>query len=64
MAASSAQSDDLHWIDALSIASDRHLYAIVNQFDRQGILPNGQDLRRRPFLLVRLPINAGPVRLG
>ncbi|MBM9503063.1 L-dopachrome tautomerase-related protein [Actinacidiphila acididurans] len=59
-----AQGDGLHWIDTLSVASDRHLYAIVNQFDRQGIFHNGQDLRRKPYLLVRLPINAGPVRLG
>jgi sugar lactone lactonase YvrE len=59
-----AQGDDLHWIDTLSVASDRHLYAIVNQFDRQALFHNGQDLRRKPYLLVELPINAGPVRLG
>lgn len=59
-----AQSDQLHWIDTLSVASDRHLYAIVNQFDRQAIFHNGQDLRRKPYLLIRLPIDAGPVKLG
>ncbi|EPD69459.1 L-dopachrome tautomerase-related protein [Streptomyces sp. HGB0020] len=58
-----AQGDDLHWVDTLSVASDRHLYAIVNQFDRQGLFHGGQDLRRKPYLLVRLPIDAGPVRL-
>jgi len=59
-----AQGDDLHWVDTLSVASDRHLYAIANQFDRQPMFHNGADLRRKPYLLVRLPIHAGPVRLG
>lgn len=58
-----AQGSDLNWIDTLSIASDRHLYATANQLDRLAPFHEGQDLRRKPYLLVRLPIDAGPVRL-
>jgi sugar lactone lactonase YvrE len=57
-----AQGEDLVWIDTLSVAADRHLYATVNQFDRQALF-RGTDLRRKPYLLIRLPIDAGPVRL-
>ncbi|WP_326613504.1 major royal jelly family protein [Streptomyces scopuliridis] len=58
-----AQGRDLIWVDTLSVASDRHLYAIANQLDRLSPFHEGQDLRRKPYLLVRLPIDAGPVRL-
>ncbi|MFI1358221.1 hypothetical protein ACH4TV_32270 [Streptomyces sp. NPDC020898] len=52
------------WIDSLAIASDRHLYATANQVNRQPLFHEGKDLRRKPYLLVRLPIDAGPVRLA
>ncbi|MFI1700464.1 L-dopachrome tautomerase-related protein [Streptomyces bobili] len=58
-----AQGADLLWVDTLSVASDRHLYAIANQVNRLSPFHEGQDLRRKPYLLVRLPIDAGPVRL-
>ncbi|MER6954056.1 L-dopachrome tautomerase-related protein [Streptomyces sp. NPDC000618] len=58
-----AQGTDLNWIDTLSVASDRHLYATANQLDRLAPFHEGKDLRRKPYLLVRLPIDAGPVRL-
>lgn len=58
-----AQGTDLNWIDILSIASDGHLYATANQLDRLAPFHEGQDLRRKPYLLVRLPIDAGPVKL-
>ncbi|MEU3788064.1 L-dopachrome tautomerase-related protein [Streptomyces sp900129855] len=58
-----AQGRDLLWVDTLSIASDRHLYAIANQLNRLSPFHEGKDLRRKPYLLVRLPIDAGPVRL-
>jgi sugar lactone lactonase YvrE len=58
-----AQGTDLNWVDTLSVASDRHLYATANQLDRLSPFHEGQDLRRKPYLLVRLPIDAGPVRL-
>ncbi|WP_234330209.1 major royal jelly family protein [Streptomyces acidiscabies] len=59
-----AQGHELTWIDTLSIASDRHLYAIANQVNRQALFHEGKDLRRKPYLLVRLPIDAGPVKLA
>ncbi|MER5209470.1 L-dopachrome tautomerase-related protein [Streptomyces sp. NPDC002838] len=58
-----AHGPDLVWADTLCVASDRHLYATVNQLNRHGDFHEGRDLRRRPYLLVRLPIDAGPVRL-
>ncbi|QIQ04143.1 L-dopachrome tautomerase-related protein [Streptomyces liangshanensis] len=58
-----AKNDRLHWVDTLSVASDGHLYAIANQFDRQALFHNGKDLRQKPYLLVRLSIDAGPVTL-
>lgn len=59
-----AQGTDLMWVDTLSVASDRHLYAIANQANRQPPFHKGEDLRSQPYLLVRLPIDAGPVRLA
>lgn len=58
-----AQGSDLIWVDTLSVASDRHLYAIANQLNRLSPFHEGKDLRRKPYLLVRLSIDAGPVRL-
>ncbi|NGO15118.1 gluconolaconase [Streptomyces sp. HC44] len=58
-----AQGPDLIWVDTLSVASDHHVYAIANQLNRQAKHQEGHDLRRKPYLLVRLPIDAGPVRL-
>lgn len=59
-----AQGSDLIWIDTLSLAPDRHLYAIANQVNRQALFHEGKDLRRKPYLLLRLPLDAGPVRLA
>ncbi|MCX5521460.1 major royal jelly family protein [Streptomyces bobili] len=59
-----ARGRDLLWVDTLSIASDRHLYATANQLNRLSPFHEGKDLRRKPYLLVRLPIDAGPVRLA
>ncbi|MEU2510341.1 L-dopachrome tautomerase-related protein [Streptomyces sp. NPDC007863] len=61
--APSPRGTDLIWVDTLSVASDRHLYATANQLNRMSLFHEGEDLRRKPYLLVRLPIDAGPVRL-
>jgi sugar lactone lactonase YvrE len=58
-----ARGADLVWVDTLSVASDGHVYAIANQLNRQAGFHEGQDLRRKPYLLVRVPIDGGPVRL-
>ncbi|MEV0225514.1 L-dopachrome tautomerase-related protein [Streptomyces sp. NPDC050704] len=57
------QGPDLIWVDTLSVAHDRHVYGIANQLNRQANYHEGQDLRRKPYLLVRAPIDAGPVLL-
>lgn len=58
-----AQSSELAWIDTLSIGTDRRLYFTANQLDRQAGFNTGTDLRRKPYLLLRMPIDAGPVLL-
>jgi len=58
-----AQGPELVWIDTLSVAADGHIYAIANQLNRQAPYHEGVDLRRKPYLLVRVPTDAGPVRL-
>jgi sugar lactone lactonase YvrE len=57
------QSPIILWPDTLSVATDRHLYFTVNQLHRRAQYHNGQDLRVRPFALLRTPIDAGPARL-
>jgi sugar lactone lactonase YvrE len=55
--------DRLLWPDTMSVAADGHLYVTANELYRQAQYQGGQDLRRKPYLLVRTPIDAGPVRL-
>lgn len=51
------------WPDTLSVASDGYLYGTSNQLERQKNYHNGRDLRRKPYLLYRVKIDAGPVLL-
>ncbi len=51
------------WPDTLSVAADGHLYFTANQLHRQPNYNAGKDLRQKPYLLLRIPIDAGPVRL-
>jgi sugar lactone lactonase YvrE len=53
----------LLWPDTMSVAADGHLYVTVNQLYRQARYRGGEDQRRRPYVLFRTPIDAGPVRL-
>jgi len=53
----------LLWPDTLSVASNGYLYVTANQLHRQARYQQGQDLRRRPFSLFRVRIDAGPVLL-
>ncbi|MFD3505003.1 hypothetical protein ACFWWT_42700 [Streptomyces sp. NPDC058676] len=41
---------------------DARLYATANQLNRLSPFHEGQDLRRKHYLLVRLRIDAQPVR--
>jgi len=45
------------WPDTLSLAADGFLYFTVNQIERQGTFHNGQDLRKKPYVLFRVKVN-------
>ena len=53
----------LLWPDTLSLAHDGYLYVTANQLHRQARFHNGRDLRRKPYTLFRVKVNAKPVRL-
>jgi sugar lactone lactonase YvrE len=53
----------LLWPDTLSLASDGYLYVTVNQLHRQARFHNGRDMRRKPYTLFRIKVNAKPVLL-
>jgi sugar lactone lactonase YvrE len=53
----------LLWPDTMSVAAGGHLYVTANQLYRQDKYRGGQDQRRKPYVLFRTPIDAGPVRL-
>lgn len=54
----------LLWPDTLSVATDGYLYVTANQLHRQARFHGGRDLRRKPYVLFRIPIHAPPVLLG
>ena len=51
------------WPDTMSVANDGYLYVTSNQLNRQKDYHNGHDLRVKPYLLMRIKIDAGPVEL-
>ena len=53
----------LLWPDTLSLASNGYLYVTANQLHRQARFHNGHDMRRKPYTLFRVKINAKPVLL-
>jgi sugar lactone lactonase YvrE len=53
----------LLWADTMSIANDGYLYVTANQLHRQPRYQEGKDLRRKPYVLFRVKIDAHPVRL-
>jgi len=53
----------LLWPDTMSIANDGYLYVTANQLHRQPRYQEGKDLRRKPYVLFRVKIDAQPVRL-
>ncbi len=53
----------LLWADTMSIATDGYLYVTANQLHRQPKYQEGKDLRRKPYTLFRVKINAQPVLL-
>jgi sugar lactone lactonase YvrE len=53
----------LLWPDTLSIAADWFIYVTANQLHRQARFNKGRDLRRKPYTLFRVRIDAQPVLL-
>lgn len=53
----------LLWPDTLSLASNGYLYVTANQLHRQARFHNGRDMRRKPYTLFRVKVNAKPVLL-
>jgi sugar lactone lactonase YvrE len=51
------------WPDTLSLAADGYLYFTANQLHRQAQFHGGKDLRRKPYALFRVKVDAGPVLL-
>jgi len=58
-----AHDPRLLWPDTLSVAADGYLYVTANQLHRQKRYNEGRDLRRKPYTLFRVRIDAEPVRL-
>ncbi len=52
------------WPDTMSLADDGYLYFNANQLNRQPMLHNGQDLRKKPYVMFRIKTDAKPVRLA
>jgi sugar lactone lactonase YvrE len=54
----------LLWPDTLSLATDGYLYVTANQLHRQARFHKGKDLRRKPYSLFRIRVDAQPVLLS
>ncbi|MBV9865594.1 MAG: hypothetical protein JO316_09610 [Abitibacteriaceae bacterium] len=53
----------LLWTDTMSVATDGYLYVTSNELHRQARYHNGRDLRRKPYGLFRVRVDAKPVLL-
>jgi sugar lactone lactonase YvrE len=51
----------LLWPDALSVATDGHLYVTANQLHRQARYHRGKDLREKPYSLIHIKLETRPV---
>ncbi|MGX1349545.1 sugar lactone lactonase YvrE [Bradyrhizobium elkanii] len=54
----------LIWPDTMAIGPDDKLYITSSQHNRGPLFHDGTDQRKRPFVLYRVGIGAGPVRAG
>lgn len=52
------------WPDSLSLGRDNYLYFTANQRGREPELHDGHDLRRKPYVLFRVPVDASPLLLA
>lgn len=53
----------LLWPDTLALAANGYLYVSVNQLPRTPLFNDGVDMRVPPFQLIRVPVDARPIRL-
>jgi sugar lactone lactonase YvrE len=53
----------LLWPDTMSLSDDGYLYVTANQLYDQPTMHNGKDMRRKPYALFRVKVDARPVRL-
>ena len=53
----------LLWPDTLSLATDGYLYVTANLLHRQARFHKGKDLRRKPYSLFRIRVDAQPILL-
>jgi sugar lactone lactonase YvrE len=53
----------LLWPDTLSLSADGYLYVTANQLHRQARFHRGKDLRKKPYSLFRVRVDAKPVSL-
>lgn len=51
------------WPDTLALAMGGHLYFTANQLHRRPPFHEGRDLRRKPYVLFRVHVDASPVLL-
>lgn len=58
-----AHDPTMLWPDTMSLAADGYLYFTANQLHRQKNYQNGKDLREKPYSVLRLKVDAGPVAL-
>jgi sugar lactone lactonase YvrE len=59
-----AHRPEMLFVDTLAVADDHHVWFTVNQLHLQDQYQGGEDLRRPPYLLMRVAIDAGPVRVS
>lgn len=53
----------LLWPDTMSLSDDGYLYVTANQLFNQPSMHDGKDLRRKPYMLFRVKVDARPIRL-
>ncbi|HSV13118.1 MAG TPA: L-dopachrome tautomerase-related protein [Tepidisphaeraceae bacterium] len=54
----------LIWPDSMAIGGDGYLYVTANQLNRQPRFHRGQDLRKQPYVLFRVKVDAQPSQPG
>jgi sugar lactone lactonase YvrE len=54
----------LIWPDSMAIGGDGYLYVTANQLNRQPRFHRGMDLRKQPYVLFRVKVDAQPSQPG